>query len=95
MATHEHNAIPPSRLSPDEPPPSLQQRLDAYDAAERALMKTPALSPSDVFYKREALDFLVASEAVDGEHTDNRLMAAIASIKADVIRFGLNDPKWN
>jgi hypothetical protein len=73
MATHEHNAIPPSRLSPDEPPPSLQQRLDAYDAAERALMKTPALSPSDVFYKREALDFLVASEAVDGEHTDKSL----------------------
>jgi Arc/MetJ-type ribon-helix-helix transcriptional regulator len=70
-------------------------RLDAYDAAERAVMTTPALSPSDVFYKWEVLEFLVASAAVDGEHTDNRLIVAIASIKADVIRFGLNDPKWN
>ena len=69
--------------------------LDAYDAAEGALMTTPALSPSDVFYKWEVLEFLVESAAVDGEHTDNRLIVAIASIKADVIRFGLNDPKWN
>ena len=55
-------------------------------------MTTPAPLPFFVFYKWELLDFLMGTDAEDGPCPDNRTLLALASIKADVLRFGLKDP---
>jgi hypothetical protein len=64
-----------------------------YSAAERALMTTPAPLPWGVFYKWELLDFLMSSDAEDGPCPDNRTLLATASIKADILSFGLRYPE--
>ena len=44
--------------------------------------------------KFEVLDFMVQTEIFEGHSADNRLMLAVAAIKADVVRFGLCEPDW-
>jgi hypothetical protein len=66
-------------------------RSRKLDEAERALLTTPAPSPLGVWMKWECLDQLMINEAESGMHNDNRLIVAVAAIKADVLRFGLND----
>jgi hypothetical protein len=39
------------------------------------------------------LDSFVTSEADSGKYTDNRIIVALAVIKANVLRFGMVDPK--
>ena len=60
------------------------------DEAERALLMTPAPLPWGVWLKWEVLDYLITNERDTGPYTDNRVMVAVAAIKADVMRFGLN-----
>ena len=56
-------------------------------------MTTPAPLPWGVLYKWELLDFLMASDAEDGPCPNNHTLLALASIKADVLRFGFKDPE--
>ena len=76
---------------PDAPNDRTPGLMDKCTAAERALMTAVAPLPWAVFYKWELLDYMLASEAEDGRYTDNRVIVALASIKADVLRFGLKD----
>ncbi len=62
-------------------------RYDAYNAAERALFRAQAPRSFDVWRKWEVLDYLVTCEVGSGRATDCRLVAAVGSIKADVLRF--------
>ena len=41
--------------------------------------------------KWEVLEYLMINEQDTGPYTDNRVMVAVAAIKADVMRFGLNN----
>jgi hypothetical protein len=61
------------------------------DEAERALLTTPAPLPWGVWMKWEVLDWLMINEQDTGAYTDNRVMVAVAAIKADVLRFGMNN----
>jgi hypothetical protein len=83
-------------IDPDLPnyDDALDARLDAWTDSERLLLTTPAPSPYGVMRKFEVLDFMVQTEIVDGRSADNRLMLAVAAIKADVMRFGLREPDW-
>jgi hypothetical protein len=70
---------------------STRARSDRCDAAERALLTTPAPSDWAIWMKWEALDQIATSDAVAGQYTDNRLILALGAIKADLIRFGIGD----
>jgi hypothetical protein len=61
------------------------------DAAEMALLATPAPLPWGVWMKWEVLDQIMTNEAWSGMNTDNRVIVAVAAIKADILRFGLGD----
>ena len=60
------------------------------DAAEMALLVMPAPVPDGVWMKWEVLERLVADEAEGGQLTNNRVLVAVAAVKADILRFGLN-----
>jgi hypothetical protein len=76
--------------APDDRKPGL---MDKCNEAEKALMTAVAPLPWAVFHKWELLDYMVTDEAEAGRYTDNRVIVALASIKADVLRFGLKDPQ--
>jgi len=75
-----------------DPASDIQMKACArkLDAAEMALLATPAPVPDGVWMKWEVLDRLVADEAEGGQLTNNRVLVAMAAVKADVLRFGLN-----
>ena len=60
---------------------------DALQAAERALLTTPAPLDWCLWMKWEALDLLVIGEATSGEYHDRRVISALGSVKADVVRL--------
>jgi hypothetical protein len=66
-------------------------RWDAYYAAQAALMIAPAPLPYTVFQKWELLDHLMTDEIVNGPFTVKEALIALASIKADILRFGLKE----
>ena len=70
---------------------SANARARKLDEAERALLTTPAPLPWGVWMKWEVLDQIMTNEAESGANTDNRVILAVAAIKADVLRFGLGD----
>ena len=76
--------------NPDLPEdePSMNARARRLDEVERALLTTPAPVPFCVWMKWECLDQLMIDEAEFGMNTDNRVLVAVAAIKADVLRFG-------
>jgi hypothetical protein len=55
-------------IDPDAPEDdgAADARSNQYEAAEAALMTTPAPLPFFVFYKWELLDFLMGTDAEDG-----------------------------
>src|SRR5271154_4979005 len=67
---------------PDRPEDdgSSSARSRRVDAAERALLTTPAPLPWGIFMKWEVLDYLVTNEAETGAYTDNRVIVAVAAI---------------
>jgi hypothetical protein len=85
-----HTALA-AKYDPDAPEDqrTTNDRSERYEAAEAALMTAPAPLPYAVFYKWELLDYLMTDAAESGRCTNNRELVALASIKADVIRFGL------
>jgi hypothetical protein len=66
-------------------------RARKLDEAERALLTTPAPIPGGVWMKWECLDQLMTTEAESGMNNDNRVLVAVAAIKADILRFGLGN----
>jgi hypothetical protein len=60
-------------------------------AAQAALMIAPAPVPITVFQKWELLDHLMTDEIVNGPFTVKEALIALASIKADILRFGLKE----
>jgi hypothetical protein len=68
----------------------MNARTRKCDAAELALLVTPASNSSCFFQKWEVLERLVASEAEDGRLTNFRTTWALAAVKADILRLGLN-----
>jgi len=70
---------------------SANSRARKLDEAERAVLTTPAPLPWGIWKKWEVLDQLMINEADTGMNTDNRVIVAIAAIKADVLRFGLGN----
>jgi hypothetical protein len=70
---------------------SWDARFAAYYAAQAALMVAPAPVPITVFQKWELLDHLMTDEIVNGPFTVKEALIALASIKADVLRFGLKE----
>jgi hypothetical protein len=70
---------------------SWDARFDAYYAAQAALMIAPAPLPLCVFHKWELLDHLMTDEIVNGPFTVKEALIALASIKADILRFGLKE----
>ena len=81
-------AIDNPDLPEEKSPNARTQRLDE---AERALLTTPAPLPRGVWMKWEVLDQLMINKADTGANTDNRVIVAVAAIKADVLRFGFGD----
>jgi hypothetical protein len=63
------------------------------DAAELALLVTPALNPECFFQKWEVLEHLVAYEAQERQLTNHRTTLALAAVKADLLRFELKNPE--
>lgn len=57
--------------------------------AEHRLITTPAILPYQFVQKFEALELMVADRERDGYPTDNRHMAMLASVKADLYRFDI------
>jgi hypothetical protein len=49
--------------------------------------------PITVFQKWELLDHLMTDEIVNGPFTVKEALIALASVKADILRFGLKDPE--
>jgi hypothetical protein len=70
---------------------SANARARKLNEAERALLTMPAPPPWGVWMKWEVLDQLMTNEAWSGMNTDNRVIVAVAAIKADILRFGLGD----
>jgi len=70
---------------------SASARARKLDEAERALLTIPSPIPWGVWAKWEVLDQIMTNEAESGTNTDNRVIVAVAAIKADVLRFGLGD----
>ena len=54
-------------------------------------MIAPAPSPVEFWYKWELLDHLMTDEVVNGPFTVKEALIALASIKADILRFGLKE----
>jgi hypothetical protein len=65
--------------------------LGKQDAAEMALLTTPAPTTWGVWIKWEILDHLVTTDIEDGHLVENRVIVALGAIKADILRFGLQD----
>lgn len=70
---------------------SSDARFDKYNAAQDALMIAPAPSPVEFWHKWELLDHLMTDEIVNGPFTVKDALIALASIKSDIMRFGLKD----
>jgi hypothetical protein len=71
---------------------ALSERQDKCDAAARALLARPSALPWMIWRKWEVLDDFTTSDT-DGPSTDNRTIAALGCIKADILRFGFADPE--
>lgn len=70
-----------------------RERLDdAHGAAQMALLMTPAPLPFCVWHKWEVLERLMTVDAESGQDIRNPAIVALASLKADVLRFGLKSP---
>jgi hypothetical protein len=67
--------------------------FERFYAAQAALMTAPAPLPWAVFRKWELLEHLMTDEIVNGPFTVEEAVIALASIKADVLRFARKDPK--
>ena len=74
-----------------DPASDIQMKACArkLDAAELALLATPAPNPECFFEKWEVLERLVADEAEEGRLTNHRTTLALAAVKADILRLGL------
>jgi hypothetical protein len=62
-----------------------------FNAAELALLTMPAPHAEYVWTKWEILDRLVTDDAEAGPLANNRIIVALAAVKADILRFGLKD----
>ena len=67
---------------------ALTERMDKRDAAARALLVRPSALPWMIWRKWEVLDDFITSDSEDGPCADNRTIAALGCIKADILRFG-------
>ncbi len=80
----------------DPTAPECDEHMDALgdkqDAAELALLTTPSPATWGVWIKWEILDSLATKEVEAGHLEENRMIVALAAIKADVLRFGLREP---
>jgi hypothetical protein len=88
-----HTTARAALCNPDLPEDdaSAKARARRLDEVERAFLTTLASVPGGVFQKWEVLDQLMIDEAESGANNDNRVIVAVAAIKADVLRFGLGD----
>jgi hypothetical protein len=64
-------------------------KQDAVDEAGRQLLTAPAFLNWMVWRKWQVLEFCLNQDVMDGKHIDNRTVVALASIKADLVRFGI------
>jgi hypothetical protein len=62
-------------------------RSDAVDEAGRQLLAVPATIAWMVWRKWEVLDFMLQDDVLAGKHIENRTVAALGQIKADVMRL--------
>jgi hypothetical protein len=88
MYTHDY---------PNDDDKECDARVEKYDAAEMALLTTPAPMPWCVWLKWEALDRLVTNEGgsgLRGDVTFALVTFALGAIKADLLRLGLKAPEW-
>jgi hypothetical protein len=69
-------------------------RGEKCDAAEMALLTTPAPMPWCVWLKWEVLDRLVTNEGDSGMRGDKIVTFALGAIKADLLKLGLKNPEW-
>ena len=60
---------------------------DRKREAECRLITTPAILSCQLIEKFEVMEWMVAGRERDGYPTDNRYMAMLASVKADLYRF--------
>jgi hypothetical protein len=74
-----------------EPSYTAALRNDAESEAARQLLAFPAPVGWAIWRKFEVLDFFVAQDAIAGRARDNRTIAALGCIKADILRFGFGD----
>ena len=63
---------------------------EKQDAAELALLVQPSPATWGIWVKWEILDRLVTEDAEAGHLANNRAIVALAAVKADILRFGLN-----
>jgi hypothetical protein len=65
----------------------MSTRSDAVDEAARRLLSMPAIISWMVWRKWEVLDVILQDDVLSGKHIENRTVAALGQIKADVMRL--------
>lgn len=78
-------------MEPGQDDETCGKRGNAADEAARQLIAAPAVMSEHIWRKWEVLDFYLHGEG-DTAWTDNRTIVALASIKADLMRFGIKPP---
>jgi hypothetical protein len=69
----------------------MDAKQDDVDEAGRQLLSAPAVLNWMVWMKWEVLEFCINQDTMDGKHIDNRSVVALATIKADLMRFGVGN----
>jgi hypothetical protein len=72
---------------PDQPSSTMDGRLQRTCDAARELSVTPSSLPWMVWQKWEVLEYFLDEEKLTGPWTDNRIVVALACVKADLMRF--------
>jgi hypothetical protein len=68
-------------------------RREGKDSSTHGVAAARSPLPWAVFQKWELPDHLMTDEIVNGPFTVKDALIALASIKADILRFGLGDPE--
>jgi hypothetical protein len=80
------------RLNMDESDRDEDFKQDREGELARLITMTPAVHPWMIFSKLEVLEYYLGSEG-GTRWTDNREVAMLAGIKADLLRFTPTDPE--
>jgi hypothetical protein len=76
----------------DDSDEAMSAKQDALDEAARQFLIVPASLDWMIWKKWEVLEFDLTEDVLAGKAADNRTIAALGCLKADILRFGFGDP---